>query len=411
MNAFQQRAEFLIKREKYTEAESEIRKEIAINPENDIAYFYLAECQLAQNKTTEAKTTIEKAIGINPDKPYNYLTLSRIYLHMGNLKEAEYAIDEAIKIYPYQADFFLIKGNIYFAKHQWEKALEYAEIGLRAEPDHISCLNLRTMALMKLNRKEEAAATVDFALKNAPENVLSHVNKGWTEIEAGNHDKAQGHFKEALRINPNSIPAKEGLKESIKAKNFLYRSILNYFLWTSKLSKRNQWILIIGLYLAYKFIGRIAAENPSIAPFLYPLMLVYLLFVFSTWIASPLSDLFLRLHPLGKYALDNDEKTASNLVGGFLVVCIICVGAYFATNLSALLLGGIWSGLMLIPVGGTFQAPRNSKGRKYLIAVTSAIGIAGLLGIFVPALAGMLIPAFLIGIFLYGWIANYLIMK
>ena len=50
---------------------------------------------------------------------------------------------------------------------------------------------------MKLNRQDEAAETLDYALNKAPENSYSHANKGWVAIEKDQYDKAIEHFKEA----------------------------------------------------------------------------------------------------------------------------------------------------------------------------------------------------------------------
>jgi len=99
--------------------------------------------------------------------------------------------------------------------------------------------------LVKLNRKQEAADTMDYALHRAPQSSYSHANKGWVSIEKGAYEEAITHFKEALRLNATNAYAKAGLREGIKAKNFLYRGVLKYFLWLGKLQAKYRWAFVI----------------------------------------------------------------------------------------------------------------------------------------------------------------------
>jgi tetratricopeptide (TPR) repeat protein len=279
---------------------------------------------------------------------------------------------------------------------------------LEVDPENVNAINLRSLTLVKLNRRDEAAETADFALHKQPENPQAHANKGWAELNRGNHEEAQKHFREALRLSPMNGMAKMGLKESIKAKNPAYRLILNYFLWMNRMSERNQWAFLIGLYVVYR--GTLWAREayPVLSPVLTPLIFIYIIFAFSTWIAVPVSNLALRLHPLGKYALDREEKLSSNLVGGLLLSCLMLLGVYFLTgNMLAMVMAG-WCGLMSLPLGVLFNVRKGTNGRRVLTLMAIAIGVIGLLGIFVePALLNVA----LLGIFAFGWIANYFAIR
>jgi len=70
---------------------------------------------------------------------------------------------------------------------------------------------------------------------------------------------------------------------------------------------------------------------------------------------------------------------------------------------------------MLVPVGGIFMMEKSSKPRKYLTIYGVVIGFSGLAYIGLDLLVNIqvmpLIYAFILGIFFYGWVANYLVMK
>jgi len=92
----------------------------------------------------------------------------------------------------------------------------------------------------------------------------------------------------------------------------------------------------------------------------------------------PISNLFLRLHPLGKHALEDDEIFASTLVGSvaglslFILFLFFITGGGFIfgeedieiTGYSTLFIMGLNLFLMLIPLGGYLWLPKGPKVGK-----------------------------------------------
>jgi Tfp pilus assembly protein PilF len=76
------------------------------------------------------------------------------------------------------------------------------ERGLERSPEDVPCTNMRAMALVRLNRRDEAGATIATALARNPEIAFSHANQGWTLLHQGDHRRAIEHFREALRLDP-----------------------------------------------------------------------------------------------------------------------------------------------------------------------------------------------------------------
>lgn len=396
-------------------AKKELSLELSQNPSNAYAMGLLGFCHSTEKNHENAAQLIESAIGLEPNNPYLFYLQAKIYLLNNRFKDAILAADNGLLLNPNGAEFFLIKGSIALNLDQWEAALKYSELGLESDPEHVDLINLRARSLIQLNRRKEAAATLDYALHKSPEDPLAHTNKGWVAIENDNYEEAVTHFREALRLSPTFNFAKIGLKEAIKGKNIIYRQILKFFLWTNKMNDKGRWQFIIGAYVVYIIFIKLAESYPSLAPFFYPFILFYIMWAFSSWIAQPFSNLFLRLHPLGKLALSDDEKTASNMVGIFLGVGITFCLLFFFTNSILWIALGIWFIIMLIPIGGTFMMERGGKPRKYLAIYGAIIGFFGLAYIGLELFANIqvmpLVYAFALGIFFYGWVANYLVMK
>ena len=110
--------------------------------------------------------------------------------------------------------------------------------------------NLRAMALVNLGRKREAAEAMRGTLAKDPQNAFSHANQGWTLLHQGDHAQGLEHFREALRIDPELDWAAAGTVEALKARHLLYRLMLRYFLWMSRLGGRARWGVILGVLFA-----------------------------------------------------------------------------------------------------------------------------------------------------------------
>ena len=410
MNIHLERGKLLLAQNRLVEAERELKEALSQQPNDAYAMAWLAECYLNGKRFAEALEISEAAMRFAPDSSFLLYTLARSYFYNKRTKEARDIVSRALSINPNDPDFFLLLAHIEFYEENWQKALDASEQGLELDPEHVNLINLRTQALVKLNRKAEAAATIDYALHHAPEDSYSHSNKGWVAMEQGNYEPAFDHFREALRLEPNNGYARAGLKEAIKVKNFLYRAILKYFLWISKMNQQGRWVFIIGIYIFYRILIEVAEKSPALAPFLYPFIGLYILFAFSSWIAMPVSNLFLRLHPLGKYALDDDERKASTIVGLLAAGSAIALLAWWLTDLEILLSLGIYLLLLLLPVGGLFSVDAQGKARKQLSYYTYGLAAIGLVGAFTSGM-NILVIVFLLGIFAYSWVANYLIGK
>ena len=65
---------------------------------------------------------------------------------------------------------------------------------------------------------------------------------------------------------------------------------------------------------------------------------------------------------------------------------------------------------MLLPIGATSSMDGETKARNYLMVYTLALGAIGIAAI-LTGLDQTLSILFFVGIFAFGWVANYLRMK
>ena len=92
---------------KQREAELELKKAIALNPQYANAYYNLAVIFIGQGKFKEAELELRKAIKIKPNFAIAHYNLGYILKDMGKLKEAELSNIKALEINPQLTDAYL----------------------------------------------------------------------------------------------------------------------------------------------------------------------------------------------------------------------------------------------------------------------------------------------------------------
>jgi hypothetical protein len=141
---------------------------------------------------------------------------------------------------------------------------------------------------------------------------------------------------------------------------------------------------------------------------------MYIVLVFGSWIADPLSNLLLRLDRFGRLALNRAEAVASTVVGGCLAAAAISVAAFAISKNGAWLTVAMVSGFLLIPVGGAAKGYRTRAFLPLMVigALLAACGVcAAVLSFAREPLAGTLFGMFLLGTILYAWVATVILMK
>ena len=380
MEAHLERARHLLQLSRFTEALSEINKQLAIDPNDSDTLTLASICNLNLNNLKEAEASIQAAITLNPSSPFVFYIYSKILFAKEDYQGAEKRVKEAIALNPFAAENFSWLARIHLHNKDYEEALHIANEGLAIEPDNINCLNTRTIALVKLNKKDEAFATIQDALTEDPHNPSTHANTGWAMLEQRNYKMALQHFYESLRIEPNNEWARSGMIEALKARYWIYRIFLRYMFWIGNLKPQQQWFFIIGIYVLAQILKRLSNSIPKLEWIITPLLIAYGLFAFSTWIIQPLFNLLLFLHPKGRYALDSEERKTSILVGVALAAGLISLPLFFITRLDGFFVATIIGISLALPLSVIYR-PSVKRKRTLMMALTVLIFVFGLLSI------------------------------
>ncbi len=263
----------------YQEAITKYKEALQLNPELDVAYFYLAnsydnlykparkgeeqndhylqeavnyyrkatevieepklrklsyEYLLASygqdklNDPSQAEPIVKKMIELEPDEPSNYFALSKIYEDAGNYEEAEATLLKAQEVRPKDSSVYLQIAGYYNRQGQFDKTIEALEQRAAIEPDNPEAYytiatflwdkTFRDFRLRDAEKRaylEKGVAATDKALEIKPDYLEAMVYKGLLLRLQANLEKNRTRQQELLK---QADALRDKAKELQKAK-------------------------------------------------------------------------------------------------------------------------------------------------------------------------------------------------
>ncbi|MEL6779194.1 MAG: tetratricopeptide repeat protein [Cyanobacteria bacterium J06597_16] len=326
---------------------------LSVAPEHANGHNILSFCYARQQKPKEAIDAANRAIALAPTNDFHYYRLADAHDKAHHYEAAAAAIKTALELNPNRIDSYGMASLISHHRRQLKEALIWAESGLRLNPEHLTCLNLRILALVELNRIEEAEPDIVRSRQLNPEQAFPHAAAGLLALHRREQTVALDSFKTALQIDPNSDWARRGLMEAMKAKNGFYRLLLSYELWQSKF-QRQRPALFWSFWLIFP-----------------PVRALYGLLVLTTLFVRYLADVGLRAHPYGKLLFSPRETWLNNCA--LIALGLIALGGWRSAVVDdsaylglGLLLGAIAYGSCLCWFG-------ESKSRQIMYGLLTGV--------------------------------------
>ena len=262
----------------------------------------------------------------------------------------------AIRLDPAKADYRAKLAEIYyFGMDRPLESLAAAEAGLALDPEHLWCGQLRAFALLQLNRSVEAAEAAGAVLRRAADDAMAHAIRGWALLDTKDRQGAEEHFRSALRLDPRSRWAKEGLRSALRARHAGYRR--PKLTWQKPIPERElpwwkreqvRWAAFWSALLFAPVLAALAGVG----------IILWAVFKIArgTWrlAMDARAARRLRRDPLGQHLFPAPDPNVSYGVAawGFLALAVVDVAVAWQTNslghaIAALILGVIMLGLVL----------------------------------------------------------------
>jgi tetratricopeptide (TPR) repeat protein len=199
-----ERAMLLYELSRYQQAATEFQKAISNDPEDASIHTFLGSCFFYEDKYPEAEAELREGIRLSPDWSESYRILANCCFYQSRAEEGHALIQTAIQLAPEDPNCFWTLSKLYTLQNNHHAALKAANQGLEINPEHVTCLQAKALALGSLNQYAEGLDIIRIALNKAPESSENHAIQGYLLYQKKQLQGASNSFKIALRLDPQN---------------------------------------------------------------------------------------------------------------------------------------------------------------------------------------------------------------
>jgi thioredoxin-like negative regulator of GroEL len=355
------------------DAEEALRAALREEPDDALTHGILALVLLDLDRGNEALQAASTTIALAPDAPLGHVARAQALLSLGRFDDAEASAREAIQLDADDADGWVLLAGAQLGRKRWDEARSTADKALSLDPESERARGLRAVALAMSGGGAGWHEAADGTLAVAPDSALAHSYSGLTHLVGGGEREAAERFREALRLDPESEFAQVGLADAMKASHPLYKPFFRFFLWQERLSRGWRIALTIGPLFIVKALRPAAGHSPLVIA----LIVLWLAFVALSWMSVPIANLALRLSPVGRAVLPEDQKRSSAAFLAFVVAALVAVLLSLTVS-TGFVLTAFTAGLLAFAVGSAHGLGR--KRKRIVYGGSIAAGLAAFVG-------------------------------
>lgn len=175
---------------------------IKINPENDAAYYQMAQIAMRSGDLENGKKFSLKAHKLDPENLWYIMTIAGIYYETEKLDSAIYYYEKAVKLKPEREDLRLNLGNLYAENKEYVKARQIlSNIDSESGMNESSVLSI-IKTLMEEGNYSEAQKRIEELLKQNPDETLYNGLLAEIYRNQGQSDKALEIYSTMMTKNP-----------------------------------------------------------------------------------------------------------------------------------------------------------------------------------------------------------------
>ena len=287
-----EKIEHLIALQKYDMAENRIREMLTFYPESSTLHCYLARVSLAKNDLNTAKEACTTALQLEPTSFSAKIYLGNIYMKRHEHRKAEQVFIEILRLFPQEASLYYIYATLMYKTGYLEKAKDLLEYSLKLNPEYEDAHSLLASVLAEKKSFFSSIKHGQKSVQLSPNDDSSHYHLGISLLLAGRPFRARYHLREALRIDPDDSDVEKAFLEADRCTR--WTALPAYYLsWICQKIPGQHfglWIIfVISIYTCYLL------KVPDMYVFIF--VASYVLLAIYSWIAYPLTKLWIKLRP------------------------------------------------------------------------------------------------------------------
>ncbi len=273
-------------------AEEVAKRELAKDPNHPLGHLILGRCELARKRPKDALLRFENGLAVAPEFGLLHLFRALTLRDLGRFPDAEAAVLAALRLDAEDSFALATYAQIMLDTGVLGKAEQLIQRALALDPDKAYFHTVQSAIQSAKLRDAHARAAAQNALRLDPDDDTPHIEMGLRLFETGRPFAARRALREALRIDPSNESVQKAFLQVDMACRWTY--LPAYYLDIAlRHVPGKQFTLWIGLVLLLK------AVPDSVIPMNVKglIAIVYLVICVHTWIATPLTKLWLKVRP------------------------------------------------------------------------------------------------------------------
>lgn len=186
------------------ESLNDLNKAIEINPNNDLAHWYLSQIFSEKFEFNKARKHIEKAHEINSTNWYYVSDFAFIEQQLTNHKNSIELNNKILKEFPNEPFARASRGYSYLEMQEYELAIQDFHIALENNPNDHMTLNNLGFALVEYGNFKDSIKYFKLAIKIEPNFAYPYDNMGYAYHLDGNHSFALQLINKSIEMDPSN---------------------------------------------------------------------------------------------------------------------------------------------------------------------------------------------------------------
>jgi tetratricopeptide (TPR) repeat protein len=145
---------------------------IKISPENDAAYYQMAQILIAKGDIKNGKTFIKKALKIDEENIWYLMMMAGVYYQETNLDSAIIYYEKAVKYFPDRENLQLTLGNLYSENKNYEKAQSIFDVFDKKYGVNENSTLASVKSFLSAGKFDEALVKTKLLLNEYPDEIL-----------------------------------------------------------------------------------------------------------------------------------------------------------------------------------------------------------------------------------------------
>jgi spermidine synthase len=185
-------------------------------PGNVPARLALSRLLASQGQSDAALKAAADSLQIDPSSAVAREQLASIFADAGDGARLERVVQVMQRDHPDRPGTLYYSAVLQFLRGAFAEAAAEGERAAAADPSNARVHNLLGAAFANLGDRDRARAALEAAVQADPRDPSALTNLGMFEVESSNPRAAAGRFSEALLLDPEYAPARDGLADALE---------------------------------------------------------------------------------------------------------------------------------------------------------------------------------------------------